>query len=46
MIAGLFLFLGCTAEPDPAPAAAKVGEATELTLVYTGDVHGEIEPCG
>ena len=46
MIVGLFLVLGCTAEPDPAPAAASVGETTELRLVYTGDVHGEIEPCG
>jgi len=46
VIAGLFLVLGCTAEPDPAPAAASRGDVTELTLVYTGDVHGEIEPCG
>jgi hypothetical protein len=39
------LMLACfSSEPDPVESLA-TGERS-MTLVYTGSVHGEIEPCG
>lgn len=40
----LFLFACVSSDLEPASSLA-VGER-QMSLVYTGSVHGEIEPCG
>ena len=38
---------GCTGEqPEPAQQGSISGEARALTLVYSNNLDGEIEPCG
>jgi hypothetical protein len=39
-----WLVLACGGDPTPSP---EIGEATDgLTIAYTHNVSGEIEPCG
>jgi hypothetical protein len=45
MIALLSLLLACDGLTETAPVPSAVAPGT-LQLVYSGNVHGEIEPCG
>ncbi|MDG1480519.1 MAG: hypothetical protein P8R54_13060 [Myxococcota bacterium] len=38
----MLALLGCTSEPEPPMAAGD----RNLTVVYTNNLDGEIEPCG
>jgi len=50
MRALLWMMMACDGAPEPSgPAGASIPsdqESATLRLVYTGGVHGEIEPCG
>ncbi len=45
MIALLSLLLACDGLTETSPVPPVVAPGT-LQLVYSGNVHGEIEPCG
>ena len=42
---GTLTVAGCAGADAPAPAPTLAGSTT-LHLIFTGNVHGEIEPCG
>ncbi|MCB9745246.1 MAG: hypothetical protein H6741_12320 [Alphaproteobacteria bacterium] len=48
MIAATLLALACTGgdatPPEPSPGRAT--PESSISIVYTNNVHGEIEPCG
>lgn len=49
MIAATLLALACTGGDAPQPDLGSdlvEGPGATITLVYTNNVHGEIEPCG
>lgn len=48
-LAGFALLLGACRGAEPEHSAAPVGLAPEgqhLTIVYTNNLDGEVEPCG
>ena len=45
MIGIISLVLACSTS-DPQPVTAREVASHSLRIVYTGNVHGEIEPCG
>ena len=41
----VLLMLACFSS-DPEPTSSLATGERQMSLVYTGSVHGEIEPCG